>query len=67
MISWGVIPASAALAGVIAELWGVRAAFVAATVLAVLVLAAFVPFAFRTDLEAAVSGPVDDEVVPAPR
>ncbi len=67
MISWGVIPASAALAGVIAELWGVRAAFVTATVLAVLVLAAFVPFAFRTDLEAAVSGPVDDEVVPAPR
>ncbi|WP_162605921.1 MFS transporter [Jiangella aurantiaca] len=61
MISWGVIPASAALGGIVAELWGLRTAFVAATVLAVLVLAAFVPFALRTDLEAAVRGPADDE------
>ncbi|WP_158564144.1 MFS transporter [Jiangella anatolica] len=66
MISWGVIPASAALAGLIAELWGLRTAFAAATVLGVAVLAAFVPFALRTDLAAAVrgpagpAGPVDD-------
>lgn len=62
MISWGVIPASAALAGVIAEVWGLRTAFVAATVLGVAVLAAFVPFALRTDLAAAVRGPADDAV-----
>ncbi|WP_053204486.1 MFS transporter [Jiangella muralis] len=60
MISWGVIPASAALAGVIAEVWGLRTAFLAATVLAVAVLAVFVPFALRTDLAAAVRGPADD-------
>lgn len=62
MISWGVIPASAALAGVIAEVWGLRTAFVAATVLGVAVLAAFVPFALRTDLDAAVRGPAGDAV-----
>ncbi|SDT72169.1 MFS transporter [Jiangella sp. DSM 45060] len=62
MISWGVIPASAALAGVIAEVWGLRTAFVAATALGVAVLAAFVPFALRTDLAAAVRGPADDAV-----
>lgn len=59
MISWGVIPASAALAGVVAELWSLRTAFVAATVLAVVVLAAFVRFALHTDLDAAVRGPAD--------
>ncbi|WP_157987671.1 MFS transporter [Jiangella endophytica] len=58
MISWGVIPVSAALAGVIAEVWGLRTAFAAATVLAVIVLAAFVRFALRTDLAAAVRGAV---------
>lgn len=60
MISWGVIPASAALAGVVAEVWGLRAAFAAATVLGVVVLAAFVRFALRTDLAAAVRGPAGD-------
>lgn len=59
MISWGVIPASAALAGVVAEVWSLRTAFVAASVLAVVVLVAFVRFALRTDLEAAVRGPVE--------
>jgi MFS family permease len=62
MISWGVIPASAAAAGVVAELWSVRTAFVAASVLGVVVLAAFVRFALRTDLESAVRGPSDDAV-----
>ncbi|WP_158602853.1 MFS transporter [Jiangella rhizosphaerae] len=66
MISWGVIPASAGLAGLVAELWGLRTAFVAATVLAVVVLAAFVPFALRTDLAAAVRGPVDEDTAPVP-
>ncbi|TDE13077.1 MFS transporter [Jiangella asiatica] len=54
MISWGVLPVGAALAGVGAELWDVRTVFVAATALAVLILAVFVPFALRTDLSAAI-------------
>ncbi|WP_162605323.1 MFS transporter [Jiangella ureilytica] len=59
MISWGVIPAGAALAGVVAEVWSLRTAFMAASVLAVVVLVAFVRFALRTDLEAAVRGPAE--------
>ena len=55
VISWGVIPFSAALAGLGAELWGVRTVFVIATVLAAIILAAFVPYALRTDLSAAVA------------
>ncbi|MEV0593219.1 MFS transporter [Nonomuraea cavernae] len=54
VLSWGVIPAGAALAGIAAELWGVRAVFVIATVLAVAILVAFIPYALRTDLSAAV-------------
>ncbi|GGO81780.1 MFS transporter [Nonomuraea cavernae] len=54
VLSWGVIPAGAALAGLAAELWGVRTVFVIATVLAVAILAAFIPYALRTDLSAAV-------------
>ncbi|GAB1819726.1 MFS transporter [Herbidospora sp. RD11066] len=50
MISWGVIPVSAALAGVAAELWEVRAVFALASVVSVVVLAVFVPYALRTDL-----------------
>lgn len=65
VISWGVIPSSAALAGIVAEVWGLRAVFVAATVLGVIVLAAFVRFALHTDLAAAVRGPSDG--VPAAR
>lgn len=61
MISWGVIPVSAGLAGVVAELWSLRTAFVAASVLGVVVLVAFVRFALRTDLEAAVRGPADED------
>ncbi|WP_066359989.1 MFS transporter [Herbidospora mongoliensis] len=58
MISWGVIPVSAALAGVAAELWGVRTVFVLATVISLAVLAAFVPYALRTDLSESVRGDV---------
>ncbi|GIH98238.1 MFS transporter [Planobispora takensis] len=62
VLSWGVIPAGAALAGVAAELWGLRAVFVLATGLAVLVLGVFVPYALRTDLSTA----VDPEADPRP-
>ncbi|MFF3444573.1 MFS transporter [Streptosporangium sp. NPDC002721] len=54
VLSWGVIPAGAALAGVGAEVWDVRTVFAVATGLALVTLAAFVPFALRTDLSAAV-------------
>lgn len=54
VLSWGVIPAGAALAGLGAELWDVRTVFAAATGLALVTLAGFVPFALRTDLSAAV-------------
>ncbi|WP_062347111.1 MFS transporter [Herbidospora yilanensis] len=50
MISWGVIPVSAALAGGAAEVWGVQAVFWGATVISIVVLAVFVPYAVRTDL-----------------
>ncbi|MEV4165382.1 MFS transporter [Nonomuraea dietziae] len=53
VLSWGVIPVSAALAGVGAELFDVRTVFAVATGLALLILAVFVPFARRTDLSAA--------------
>ncbi|GAA2415286.1 MFS transporter [Nonomuraea africana] len=53
VLSWGVIPVSAALAGLGAELMGVRAVFAVATGVAVLILAVFVLFARRTDLSAA--------------
>ncbi|MDF5752944.1 MFS transporter [Spongiactinospora sp. TRM90649] len=54
VLSWGVIPISAALAGVVAELWGIRTAFALATALAVAVFVVFVPYALRTDLSAAI-------------
>ncbi|WP_336207535.1 MFS transporter [Nonomuraea sp. LPB2021202275-12-8] len=57
VISWGVLPPGAALAGVVAEVWDVRTAFVLATVLAVAVLATFVRYALRTDLSAAIEPP----------
>ncbi|MFG1947423.1 MFS transporter [Nonomuraea sp. NPDC048826] len=60
VISWGILPPSAAVAGVIAEVWGVRAAFVAATVLALAVMAAFIRYALRTDLSSAI------DATPAP-
>ncbi|MET8051972.1 MFS transporter [Streptosporangium sp. NPDC005286] len=63
VLSWGVIPASAALAGVAAELWGVRVVFVLATGLAVVVLGVFVPYALRTDLSAAIEPKVDHQPV----
>ncbi|MDA0631841.1 MFS transporter [Nonomuraea sp. MCN248] len=53
VISWGVLPPGAAVAGVIAEVWGVRAAFAVATALALAVMAAFLRYAFRTDLSSA--------------
>ncbi|MGN9783051.1 MFS transporter [Nonomuraea sp. ZG12] len=63
VLSWGVIPASAAMAGLGAELWGVRAVFALATALAVAILAAFIPYALRTDLSTAIS-PVIPPAVP---
>lgn len=54
VLSWGVLPVGAALAGVGAEVWGVRAVFAAATVVAVAALLAFVVFAVRADLSAAI-------------
>lgn len=53
VISRGVVPAGAALAGLGAEVWDVRTVFAAATVLAVVVLIAFILFAVRRDLSAA--------------
>ncbi|MFD1932275.1 MFS transporter [Nonomuraea mangrovi] len=64
VLSWGVIPVSAALAGIGAELWGVRAVFVLATVLAAVVLVAFVVYALRTDLTATVEASPDPLAVP---
>lgn len=64
VISWGVIPVGAGLAGVGAELWGVRTVFTIGTALAVLILVVFVPFALRHDLSAAVApDPPADQVV----
>jgi hypothetical protein len=54
VLSWGVIPVSAAAAGLGAELWGVRAVFALATALAVAILAAFIRYALRTDLATAI-------------
>ncbi|GAA4188321.1 hypothetical protein GCM10022252_23370 [Streptosporangium oxazolinicum] len=59
MLSWGVIPVAAALAGIGAEVWDVRTVFAVATGLAVVTLAAFVPFALRTDLSADVQPTAD--------
>ena len=55
VVSWGALPVGAGTAGVIAEVWDVRTAFAAATVLALVMLAAFVPFAARTDLSVALA------------
>lgn len=63
VLSWGVIPASAALAGVAAELWGVRTVFVLATGLAIVVLGLFVPYALRTDLSATIEPRADHQPV----
>ncbi|GAA0837483.1 MFS transporter [Streptosporangium amethystogenes subsp. fukuiense] len=63
VLSWGVIPAGAALAGVAAELWGVRTVFVLATGLAVVVLGLFVPYALRTDLSATIEPRADHQPV----
>ncbi|HEU4542652.1 MAG TPA: MFS transporter [Jiangellaceae bacterium] len=59
VISWGALPVGAGLAGLGAEMWGVRAVFGAATVLAISMLTAFVPFAVRNDLSAALVAPAD--------
>jgi MFS family permease len=53
VVSWGALPVGAGLGGVGAELWGVRPVFAVASVLAVGMLAAFIPFAVRHDLSAA--------------
>jgi hypothetical protein len=39
--------------------WDLQAAFVVATALAIAMLAAFVPFAVRTDLSAALAPPAE--------
>ena len=53
VISWGVLPAGAALAGMGAEVWGIRPVFAIATGFAIAALLAFLVFAARTDLSAA--------------
>lgn len=55
VISWGALPAGAGLGGIGAETWGLRPTFAAATALAVVMLAAFIPWALRTDLAAAIT------------
>jgi MFS family permease len=47
VISWGVVPVSAGLAGLAADAWGLRAVFIVATCLAVAVALAFIPYAAR--------------------
>lgn len=59
VLSWGVLPPGAALAGVVAEVWGVRMAFGLATVVALVVMVAFVRYALRTDLSAAIEAKED--------
>lgn len=59
VLSWGVLPPGAALAGVVAEVWGVRMAFVLATVVALVVMVAFVRYALRTDLSSAIEAKED--------
>jgi hypothetical protein len=49
VISWGVVPVSAGLAGLAADAWGLRAVFTVATCLAVAVALAFVPYAARAE------------------
>lgn len=49
VISWGVIPVSAGLAGLAADAWGVRTVFTIATCLAVAVALAFIPYAARAE------------------
>lgn len=60
VISWGVLPAGAALAGLAAEIWSIRAVFAMATGLAVLTFVGFVGFALRNDLSLASPAPVPD-------
>ncbi len=55
VISWGAPPVGAGLAGLGAELWGVRPVFAAATAVAAAILVMFVPFAVRHDLSAALT------------
>jgi MFS family permease len=62
VVSWGVLPVGAALAGAGAELWGVRAVFAAASVVVVAALMAFAAYAVRSDLSAA----MQPRLVPVP-
>lgn len=55
VVSWGALPVGAGLAGLGAEIWDIRTVFAVGTVLAVGMLTAFVPFAVRRDLSAAMS------------
>src|SRR5690606_9571425 len=56
VISWGVVPVAAVVAGGSAEAWGLRTTFTGLTVLAVVVAIAFVPFAARAERAAAGGG-----------
>ncbi|HEY8472140.1 MAG TPA: MFS transporter [Natronosporangium sp.] len=58
VISWGVLPGGAALAGLGAELSDIRTVFWIATGLAVAVLVAFVGFSLRHDLSGKPAAPV---------
>jgi MFS family permease len=59
VVSWGALPIGAGLAGILAEVWDLQAAFVVAMALAIAMLAVFVPFAVRTDLSAALAPPAE--------
>lgn len=63
LISWGVLPVGAALAGLLAEAAGIRVAFAGATVLAVAVLLGFIAGLRRNDLDTAYASV--DSVCPA--
>jgi hypothetical protein len=51
VITWGIIPLGAALAGIGAEIWGLRVVYLSATVVALIVFTLFLAFARRTDLD----------------
>ncbi len=59
VLSWGALPIGAGLAAVVAEAWNVRTVFAGATVLAVAMLVAFLPFARAADLSTALTRPVE--------
>lgn len=58
VISWGVVPVGSLAAGFTADVWGVQFVFAAATVLAIGVAVAFLPFANQAARKAAPARPL---------